>query len=550
MSLSTRWAHAVFILILSAAEGWAIDRPVTISLEGGSRGARGAAERAARDLVKREEPPGPERIAVEVGRALVREGWGSGEVEAIVDSLGGDVESWRIRLHALKPARLAEWTWEGACDLDEPPAGVWTPERRAQELRGLVERAQGDGHPFASIQILEAVSSEEGMRVRARFREGPLLRLRSLVFEGRGATRESYLSRLTGLKPGEPVRPGRAELGRERIARSGLFSIVEGPWLRNPEEGLATLVYRMTPAAQNRADGAIGYDGLRKTLSGYVHMEIGNLFGTGRRFNGEWERLDRDRSRLALAYREPFVLGLPLAVEGALSQEIEDSTWTADEWRGVLEGDLGGFTARAGLAGRRIVDSRPPGVRTSGLHTILGAAYDGRSQMGTRGARHEIEVRRGELDRTPDMEQGEGTLVGILLRGEQNRPIGLIGHLRGEYALGWVEGPDSLPRPDALGLGGGASLRGYPEQALRVLRYALLRLEGGVRMLPEGNRVYAFVDGALYRDWPGEKRSRLASYGVGFRVRGAGGWVRLDYGIPTDSPPLSGRIHFRLETRF
>ena len=99
-------------------------------------------------------------------------------------------------------------------------------------------------------------------------------------------------------------------------------------------------------------------------------------------------------------------------------------------------------------------------------------------------------------------------------------------------------------------MGGGSSLRGYAEQQFRVLRFCLLRLEGGVRLLPEGNRIYLFVDHAILHRWPDGHDSQKTGYGIGLRVRAATGWVRLDYGVASGESPTSGRLHFRLETRF
>ncbi len=539
-------------LILAAFAASSARADLALDVAGGNPEARRVVSNAAREWYRRGEAREASReFLAWLGRALVLEGWGKGEISAAFDSLGGGSHRCTIELGSLEPSRLAGWTWEPPEIGPAVKPGPWNPAEQEARLWDLVGRKQEGGRPFASVQVLEARNGEGGMTVRARLREGPLLSVRSVVFEGKGATRQRFLERLSGLIPGEPVRPSRAGMARDRIERSGLFSRVEGPWLRSPEGGEATLVYRMVAAPQNHAEGAVGYDGTRRSLSGFVRVELGNLFGTGRRLDAAWERYEKDRSSLNLAYREPYLLGLPLAAEAALSQEIEDSTWTVDDARGVIEGDFGrGLTARIGVATHRTVASGNGGGRTRSILTIAGVGFDGRTEAGTRGGRSVLGLERGELRRSPMISGANGTLLKLNALSERSQPVGGQALIRVEVSGAWVQGPDSLPRLEAAGLGGSGNLRGHPERVFRALRYGLMRIEAGARMLPEGNRAYVFFDGALYRPWPRGATKRASAYGVGFRVRGGGGWVRLDYGIPAGEPPLSGRIHFRLETKF
>jgi outer membrane protein assembly factor BamA len=446
---------------------------------------------------------------------------------------------------------LEAWQWEPEGVLPDLPHGAWVPQEREREIEALLEEIRQEGYPLASIQILEAEDSAEGLSVRAGLRRGPRLRLTAVVFEGAGGTRASYLERVSGLRRGRPIRPDEADAARDRLERTGLFAEVHGPWLRAGESGGGVLVYRMVSLPQNRAEGAVGYDGETQTLSGFVHVELGNLFGTGRRLAAAWDRYTSDRSALNLAYREPYVAGLPISAEVSLSQSLEDSTWTRDEIAGTLQGELGGgWFARAGLGRQRIVYSGEPSSRSKRLATRLGLGAEGRSEAGTRGARFLFDVDTGSLHSSPERREAQGRLVKVAADAEANLPLRSLWHLRGELQAGWIEGPDSLPRPEAIGLGGGGSLRGYAEQQFRVLRFGLGRLEGGVRLLPEGNRIYLFVDHAVLRRWPDGRETQQTGYGLGVRIRAATGWVRLDYGIASGESPISGRLHFRLETRF
>jgi translocation and assembly module TamA len=552
--------RCLFILMVAvlcaSTDARGANGPVRIEVSGSGIEARRIATDAAGRWARSAPESDPARgdldgLVNAVGDALVREGWGNGEIEAAVDSTAAG-RVLRIRLDQVRPTRLDRWVWIPDSSRDGMPSGDWRPDRAEEMIEGVLSDLQEEGHVFASVQLASVRDSTNGIRVRASLDPGEEYRLNQPVFEGAGATRPAYLERVSGLRRGAPIRRSETDRARDRIERTGLFASVAGPWLTGVRENRASLLYRLVPMPQNRIEGALGYDGGRQTLSGFVHVELGNLFGTGRRLNTGWERLDRDRSNLSLAYREPYIAGLPIAGAVSVAQSIEDTTWTSDNMQGALEGDLGnGLIARIGLSRERTIATLPGNTsRTRRLATIFGIGYDGRSEAGTRGSRVDFEIVRGDLRRSPTMSSGEGTLTTLRGGGEENFLIGRRGHIHIEGVSGWVDGPDSLPRPDAMGLGGAMTLRGYPEQAFRTIGFGLSRMEAGVRILPEGNRAYVFLDGALLRPWPAGKVLRRTGYGLGLRVRGAGGWIRFDYGIPSGSGPLSGRIHFRLETRF
>ena len=544
-----------FLLLLSLGVGLptrgAAPPRREIVVHGSGVACRRVVERASRAwLAQASDRKDLEGLLTAVGTALVQEGWGEGEVEAGIDSLDGAIV-YAVGLRGVRRSVLRLWEWDPQSDRYTPPAGVWIPDEREQQLDRILQDVRREGYPFASIQILEVDGSADSLAVRASLSEGPQLMLAGVGFEGVGGTRASHLERVSGLHKGEPIRPDESLRARDRLERTGLFAEVHGPWLRPAGEGNGVLVYRMVALPHNRAEGALGYDGASRTLSGFVHMELGNLFGTGRRFNVSWDRLDRDRSRLDLSYREPFVAGLPIAAVGSLSQSLEDSTWTRDEGAVSLQGDLGGgWFARLGAGKQRIVFSGEPRSRSERLTTLVGLGADGRSESGTRGARFSFDVDTGSLRRSPQSEVAEGRLIKVRTDGEYNLLFRSAGHVRCAWEAGWIEGPDSLPRPEAFGLGGGSTLRGFAEEQFRVLRYDLLRIEGGIRLLPEGNRIYLFLDRAAFHGWPDSRRSQKTGFGVGVRVRAATGWVLVDYGVSSGEPVTSGRIHFRLETRF
>jgi hypothetical protein len=106
-------------------------------------------------------------------------------------------------------------------------------------------------------------------------------------------------------------------------------------------------------------------------------------------------------------------------------------------------------------------------------------------------------------------------------------------------------------------VGGAGSLRGQDEQAFRVDRFALSRLEWRWFLGARGERVFVFWDHALMGTRVvlpegGDRMEILQRDGIGFGLRldAVGGTVGVDYGLEPGRAPLDGKIHLRLISAF
>jgi hemolysin activation/secretion protein len=144
------------------------------------------------------------------------------------------------------------------------------------------------------------------------------------------------------------------------------------------------------------------------------------------------------------------------------------------------------------------------------------------------------------------------------LRGEWHRPLGRGAGLSLELAgAGRLSTQRVLPLFERYPLGGAASLRGHDEEAFRVDRFVLSRLEWRWFLGPGGQRAFLFWDHAamgtrLALPQGGDRLAVLQRDGVGFglRLETAGGLVGVDYGLEPGRPPLEGKIHLQFVSTF
>ena len=146
----------------------------------------------------------------------------------------------------------------------------------------------------------------------------------------------------------------------------------------------------------------------------------------------------------------------------------------------------------------------------------------------------------------------------VELHGEWNRPFTLSAGMTLEWAAaGRFSSERILPVFERYPLGGATTLRGYDEEAFRVDRYALTRLEYRWFLGAHGQRTFVFWDHAMMstRDalpQGGDRIEQLQRDGLGFglRLETAGGLVGVDYGLEPGRPPLEGKIHLQLVSTF
>ncbi|MCA9727775.1 MAG: hypothetical protein KC729_08840 [Candidatus Eisenbacteria bacterium] len=409
------------------------------------------------------------------------------------------------------------------------------------------------GYPFA-IATVESVTVRNGnVRAGLRCDPGPLARVSRVEFPGAVRTQAGFLEDWIRFRPDRLFRESRLERGRRRLEQSGLFLEVEAPEVELQDDGTVALHYPVREGPHNRAEGALGYAGASETVSGYASLHLGNLFGTGRRLRFEWERAAAEQSRYDLGYHEPLLFGWPLGVDLAVSQEVQDSTYTLDRWEAGLEATVGvDFYVSAGVERRRAVVGAEPSEVIRRSSTVFGARYEG-LRAGWRGSRAAGTFRTGHsrIDPPGDEPNRRERLDRVEVEAEQFRHVGPL-VVRWHGRAGGLAAPtETLSPAEALWVGGATTVRGSRERAVAARRFGASQIEVGAPFLLGEGRAYGFFDAAWFRPL---SRSHgvddLTGWGFGMAARTGRQTLALDLGIPRSGGFSEGRIHLRLQTAF
>jgi hypothetical protein len=521
---------------------------------------RGGSILSARDVRER-LPIGPEgsglaRTRLEdgldmLGGVLLEAGRFESRLALTVDSLGNGVLTVDDGPVARWDSLAASAAGPSLFPLRPDPGALFDAGRLERALRVWVDATTERGHPFAVARIESLAVSGGRVRAGVRLDSGPYGRVEEVSFPGRTVTRESFLRRLVGFHTGMPFCESDWKAARRRLEQVGLFASAAEPRVELLSAGGVRVVLPVEETKHNRVEGAVGYSGRMRAVTGLVDLQLGNFLGTGRRFAVRWERAQKEQSRLRLEARDPLLGPLPVGARLSLEQEVRDSTYTTAVLELLGEASLGrDFTALGGAEWRRSVLGHEPAARHRRVSSVFGGRWDTERPGAWSGGRLETTYRSG---RTRVRPAGGGSEASLRLDRAEVLTERFVGHrglvVRMGLSAAAVSRADSLPPSEALRFGGTATLRGFADESFAARRYATGQLEVGPAW-PEA-RAYLFLDAAAWRP-PGrlEPDRDALGFGIGLAQESAGRRVVIDLAIPRGGSIADGRLHARVERRF
>ncbi|MBN2588113.1 MAG: hypothetical protein JXA64_01355 [Candidatus Fermentibacteraceae bacterium] len=388
-----------------------------------------------------------------------------------------------------------------------------------------------EGYPFASAGYY--FTSADTLAVNTV--PGRHALLEEVRIEGMPGTRASVFIRLLPMKPGESYSREAVEEWVSRLQRIRFVGSVGPTQLLLGRGGNLVLVQQLQKGSAGYFSASMDWQG--DYLEGMGEILFLNLAGTARELEISGQTTEWGGLNAYLRYREPWLFGIPLSLQLELSQDTPESAWVNRE--GSITGiwSLSRTELRAGAGLWR--GFPPDGERQEYDYGLAGIGYlrGRRVPQGFSGIELDLEGRSGS--RTGQDSSGILTMAELTFRADVYS--GLLGFggkvLAGGVMQGdWFEG--LLKK-----LGGQTTLRGYPENAFRGVRYAVARPE--ISLGETETRIYLFADLAVIRTDTDELRYPVGS---GLGIRGYSGIFHADAaaGFPLSEGLGSARLYLRL----
>lgn len=460
--------------------------------------------------------------------------------------------------------------------MDTRPGKIFQEAVFLQDIDAILRLYENNGFPYCEIAPADFQLSAAGdsLLFALRIDENDLIKIKDIRIAGNTITRSRVIRRIMRIKMGEIYHQDKIDAAYQRLINIGFFAEVQPIQLLQGEgKNDGILLVRVREGKTSRLNGAVGYMPSTDQQDGYwtglFMLSIQNLVGTGREVTVEWNRKDAYSSFAHFGYREPWVLGSPLAVGVDLQQTIQDSLYTKRHAQLILEIPItesltGGlqFAAEEVIPGTQLDN---PIIRSNKTLTGGSLTWDTRNSLYNpdRGTYYRLTANYGKRKYKPKDDQlsrENASEIILTSRVEQYFPT-----FRRQAAAVSLNGKiitsseETIPIHEQFRLGGTLSLRGYKEDQFRgeyvgwsnvEYRFLLTRQSRFFLFLDTGFYYYQQLDEATDPAKVNEFDGFKVGYGLGLRVASRLGIIGIDYGLGEGDGFLDGKIHFGLEEIF
>lgn len=445
----------------------------------------------------------------------------------------------------------------------------WT----TRSFEPYLDRLGNEGYPFATIAFDSLHISEEQVVAIPRVVSGPKIVFDTLSLSGTDKVSVRYVHALLGFKPGDLYQERKYEAITQRLNVQSLVQLSEPPDV-GFSNGKAIVYLKAKARKSDQVEGIFGFlpkvDG-GSTVTGYLKLDLNNLFQSGKALFLDWNRFSPESQSLDLRYGHPFLLGSSVSVGFDLSILRQDSLFTKRRFGFDLQVPIASsiqIGLRLQTAASDIQANEPD--LTNGLDYRLteyrpflrwGNAREVFTYGNTFGLNLSVGVadkkfRRNTLfpDAVYDTLQFRTTNLQVDFMSQFQQLIFKQGALFSKFEIGILQG-DQLVRNEFYRVGGLRSLRGFNENDFFVSGLIKWQLEYR-QYFAQQSYLLAFYDVATIDQFDSDFKDAilLNAFGGGMALDTNNGNFRLIFALGSSkTSPLDVRntkIHFGYSITF
>jgi len=455
---------------------------------------------------------------------------------------------------------------------------VLSGARLNNDIKEILSEYEKRGLPFVKIKItgisLYKDSDTSKLSMSLDIKEESRITIDKIKITGNETTSDKVILREIKLNKDRTITKENLEDIKARLDKLNIFEKVDDPKIMKiKNSNSAVLLVGVKEGNNNTFDGVIGYvppanDLDKGYFTGLINLSFRNIFGTGRRIDARWSQQIRTTQELEFKYSEPYFLNLPLNINLAFLQRIQDSTYSRRKFD--LKGDIllnDKFTiSLIGSYDRIIPSSDSTRTLTIADSRILSSGielrYDNRDNIyiPASGILYTIAYSYGDKKiYNADELASFGYLQNYSIQRYSidldiyssffKRQTALVRLFAGEVKT------DKLEDGDYFRIGGNKYIRGYREEQFLASTLVSSNIEFRYSLSRKGFFSVFYDFGYYLKPFDNinnipRQEGFLYGYGVGMRVETALGILGINYALGKGDGFLDGKINFGIINDF
>lgn len=443
----------------------------------------------------------------------------------------------------------------------------------------ILTHLENSGYPFAKINIEsiffnnDSTDQNSFADIYIKIDVGKKSIINKIEITGNNKTKDFVITRALNIGPGEIYDQRKIDNIPARLNRLRFFEPVDVPqfYFNSKDEGILKIAVKEKET--NNFDGIVGYipasaQNEKGFLTGFVNINLRNLFGTGRALAFKWQQESRSSQELEIRYLEPWLLNSPFNIEIGLFQRKQDSTYVQRNYESRLDYNATQeitasfiFIAQSTIPTERInkiftvynstayttgvnlrIDTRndpyspSEGIILSNTYKYISKRINGPEEYITETTPKKVSFQRLELDFNYYYELFNRQVIATGVHGRE------------------LKGND-VELSDLYLLGGTNTLRGYREKQFAGNRILWTNLEYRY-LLSNRSFVFVFFDTGYYlrNEDLFRKISEVSDfkygYGLGFNIETTLGILGVSFALGKGDSFGDGKIHFGIVNEF
>ncbi len=440
----------------------------------------------------------------------------------------------------------------------------------------IIKESDETGYPFATAKLDSVRISKSEIAATLNYSSGRQIKYAKLELNTT-FIKPAYLESYLNLKEGELFNSNKiADIGK-KIKNLPYCKLKEAPGLKF-ENKSCKITLSLEPVKANKIDALLGLapnqvDNTKLLATGYVNLELHNLFRSGKQLSFNWRQFGVQSQTLKALYNHANLFGSEINVKGAFELFKQDTSFINRTFAVIIGYSNADYTVNFTsnfITSRLLSPTNSTGI--SNLNLIdFNAQYYGieflKNKMDNiinpkRGWSLGSELRLGAKNiisssfvpiEVYDSLETQSLQGNFLITSDVAIPVSKIGVAYSKLELGSIANSEKLFENDLYRLGGVNSIRGFNELEIYASSYVLLQIEGRL-LLGQNSRLFGFFDWAYTTNQVASNSDTFLGLGAGLLLDTPSGVIQLVYAVGKSSQQslslAESKIHIGYVARF